>query len=207
MQSAIIKSVVFGLSLVAGGVTSLGCAEMTGIRTNPPGATVAVDGRMIGTSPVAFTVPSSEVYSGRIYRYRVERDGYEPLDGEIQGVPSNARMVGMMLTAGFLYLFKGPIALPSQLDLTLRPADSSIAGKRSDVSEYPVLRYRMKVDGVVDIAIVTVLQKLGYSIKSVNRELRNGLGLSSGVGADGQACCDGSADVPGRDTGGDVQGG
>lgn len=170
VHSAIIRLAVCCLPLVAGGVASFGCAEMTRIRTDPPGATVVVDGKTIGTSPVAFTVPSSELYSGRVYRYRVERQGYEPLDGEIQGAPSRARMMGMMMTAGFLYLFKGPIALPSRVDLTLRPADVPGGEDLSEVSQYPVMRYHKNVDGVVD-AIVAVLEKLGYSIKSVNREL------------------------------------
>ncbi len=139
MQSAIIKTVVCRLSLVAGGVTSLGRAAMTGIRTIPSvdGGRRRLDDR---DEPRRFqrSILGSAVVAH--LRCRLDRGGYEPLDGEIQGVPSNARMVGMLLTAGLLYLFKGPIALPSQLDLTLRPADSSIAGKRSDVSEYPVLR-------------------------------------------------------------------
>src|SRR5215470_3315738 len=62
------------LLLVAVLMTASGCAESALIRSNPEGANVFVDDQLIGTTPVTFTVPRSELADS--YRLRVEKDGY-----------------------------------------------------------------------------------------------------------------------------------
>jgi len=69
--------VLFCALLIAGGLFVSGVFESTGrlvVRTVPPGATVFVNGKLAGASPVSL----SELKHGT-YCFRIEKEGYTPL--------------------------------------------------------------------------------------------------------------------------------
>ena len=86
-------------------VTS-GCAERITITTRPPGADVYVNGRLIGKSPVEYSVPSRK-WTGH-YTYRLEKEGYEPRQGVLDTSVSGGRVTGGVLTLGMSLAFKRP---------------------------------------------------------------------------------------------------
>lgn len=69
-----------------------GCSESTVIRTNPPGASVYVNERYLGASPVEFEAKSWSVRP-RLYRYRVAKAGYLQSEGEVPARLSIGRII------------------------------------------------------------------------------------------------------------------
>ena len=65
------SSIIFTVFLML-----VGCGSHRMIRTEPPGATIYVDGRKIGKSPIAYKFGKSGFRYG--YKVRAELDGYYP---------------------------------------------------------------------------------------------------------------------------------
>jgi len=80
------RSRTVAASVVAGMLIVSGCAPRTTIRTSPPGARVIVDDRVVGTSPVTIGVDPSRAATP--LRYRLELNGYQPLEGELRPSPA-----------------------------------------------------------------------------------------------------------------------
>jgi len=95
-----------------------GCAERTWIRTAPPGATVWVNDRMVGVSPVVYTVDRREF--AREQRYRIELPGYETEEGVLVKRTSPARIVGAMFSLGISLAFKPPTSFADRHNIALR---------------------------------------------------------------------------------------
>jgi hypothetical protein len=98
-----------------------GCAETTMIRTYPPGSAVVVNGDPIGSGPVEFRVPRTQIPAGGLFHYRVEHEGYRAADGEFRTTPAAGRIAGGIFTIGILFLFKNPTTIPGQIDIVLEP--------------------------------------------------------------------------------------
>jgi hypothetical protein len=69
-----------------------GCSESTMIRTNPPGASVYVNERYLGASPVEFEAKSWSVRP-HAYRYRIAKAGYVEREGEVSARLSVGRII------------------------------------------------------------------------------------------------------------------
>ena len=102
---------------------AVGCAEQTMVRTSPPGASLHVDGRFIGVTPVQYRVPERR-YSQHT-TYRIEHPGYEPLEGEFQTYVTPGRIIGGILGLGIPFAFRGPTAFHKVHDFQMQPAHAS----------------------------------------------------------------------------------
>lgn len=89
-------------------VSMAGCSESVFIATKPSGANVFVDGKMIGVSPVWYSVPKSDVGSKEERTVRIEKTGFEPVEDMLQTRLARGRAVGAFFTLGTLYLFRSP---------------------------------------------------------------------------------------------------
>src|SRR5436853_1458569 len=104
-----------------------GCAEQTMIRTTPPNANVYVDGTFIGASPVAYRVPEHRFSPHTTYR--IEHDGYDPLEGELRTYTPPGRIIGGIMGLGIPFAFRGATAFRKNQDLVLQPQASATAGR------------------------------------------------------------------------------
>ena len=102
------------LSLVAG------CAESALIRSSPEGADVYVNNQLIGTTPVTFTVPRSELADS--YELKIEKDGYEPYVGTMPTRIAGGRATAAVFTLGIVYAFKSPRYIAAPHAVPLRPS-------------------------------------------------------------------------------------
>ena len=82
-----------------------GCTETAMFRSLPPGATVTVNNRIIGTTPVEFSTPSKSL-GQEPFRYRIEADGYRPVEGVLKESVGGGRVVGYVFTLGILSAFR-----------------------------------------------------------------------------------------------------
>lgn len=112
-------------------VSSIGCYENTTIRSFPSGAVLTVNGQPAGTTPVAFQVPSRRLSADSVFRYRIEREGYRPAEGEFGTIVSTARIVGSMFSLGVSYLFRGVRVLPDSIGVDLEPLNTATQGRPS----------------------------------------------------------------------------
>ena len=90
-------------TLIIALITLIGCATIVApgpdripVNTNPPGAKIFLDGRLVGTSPMQLAVDRKDEA-----QVRVELDGYEPVtidrDKEL-----NAWFIGNLLIGGLI---------------------------------------------------------------------------------------------------------
>ena len=74
------RRVTWTLATLASVVTQVACAHTTDVSTNPPGATVYVDGERVGDAPVAVR---QEAGLFRRRTVRVEKPGFVPMESEL----------------------------------------------------------------------------------------------------------------------------
>lgn len=82
-----------------------GCAERARITTVPHGARVFIEGNEVGVTPYILTVPRKEI---RDIPYRLELEGYRPVEGTLRRGIAPGRVFGAIFTAGILYIFRSP---------------------------------------------------------------------------------------------------
>jgi hypothetical protein len=97
-----------------------GCTEATMIRSSPPDATVYVDGKFAGVTPLRFVVPRSR-FSNHMH-YRVEREGYLPDEGVLRTQVRTGRVIGGLFTLGLIWPFRGVTAFVARHDVALEKA-------------------------------------------------------------------------------------
>ena len=68
---------IFLMPLVVVMIASIGCATATRLHTTPEGATVYVNGKLTGATPVVY---DNDPGLPRRYHVQVAKPGYEPLD-------------------------------------------------------------------------------------------------------------------------------
>jgi len=116
-----------GALLGAIAVWGAGCAEQTLIRTAPPNASVYVNGTFIGVSPVRYRVP--EYRFSPHTTYRIEREGYQPLEGELRTYTAPGRIIGGIMGLGIPFAFRGVTAFRKNHDFELQPSTTAAAGR------------------------------------------------------------------------------
>ncbi len=68
------------VSLAALVVVATGCSHTVALKSEPPGATVSLDGEEVGKTPYTFDASSGFFDEHQV---RVEHEGYEPLETSI----------------------------------------------------------------------------------------------------------------------------
>ncbi len=124
------------------------------IRSYPPGARLYVNDKLIGIAPIEYQMPHSEIGDER--RVRLERDGYEQLNGKLRTQICGGRIAGGIFTLGLVLLIRGPTCLVSPQDFSLQPVlrragDSAQGGSSSPSVEDRLERLeRMRERGQVN---------------------------------------------------------
>ncbi len=136
---------VFVCSLIAG------CSEITTINTNPPGARVTVNGRMIGMTPLTYEVSRSEWPANNRFRYTMELRGFETKEGEFQGRVTPGRVIGSILTTAGLSLIGGAMTLP-EVEVDLQPIGTSEA---TGQAKPPVAERLQHVNDLYDQGLIS----------------------------------------------------
>src|SRR5207249_4513642 len=78
--------------------------ETVSVRSGPSGAVVYLDGKPIGTTPLDYSLPRSEV--GEPHRVRVEKTGYAPVESDLRTRWAKGRVTGAVFTLGLLALIR-----------------------------------------------------------------------------------------------------
>lgn len=150
------------LTLAAGAVTIAGCAETTAFSTRPVSASLEVNGKYVGSTPVDYLVPRAGMREQQIYHYRLTSQGYEPVEGEFRPQQSPGRIGRGLLTAGLMFLFRSPLVVPDAIDVELVPIDAPAPSPGGNLTEKAFHSPR-DVDTTVTI-VATVLERLGYTV-------------------------------------------
>lgn len=100
-----------GAALLA--LLGAGCAETARIQSRPAGASVEVDGRNIGVTPLTLTVPRSEWPHD--FTCRVSKEGFVPETKRLTPQIGGGRVVAGLFTVGLIYLFKSPYVFGSDI--------------------------------------------------------------------------------------------
>jgi hypothetical protein len=117
-----------GLAILLGLATTIatsGCAEHTRIRTFPTGATVYVNGQLIGTSPVEYRVPEAQF--SRPTTFRIEHPDCEPLEGELRTRVAPGRIFGGIFGLGIPFAFRGVVVFQKNHDFDLQSVQGGTA--------------------------------------------------------------------------------
>lgn len=118
------------LALWLGACGLAGCAETAVLRSRPPGATVWVNGRRAGRTPLVLSVLPAD-WAGR-YAVRLEKPGYRPRRAELETEVSRGRVIGGILSLGLSLFFKQPETFAcDEYVFDLAPAGRRRAGARS----------------------------------------------------------------------------
>lgn len=111
-----------GLLLCLLAAVLAGCTQTTRFRSDPPGARVSIDGAFTGITPARYDMPEHPLPT--VLRYRIERGGYLPQEGEIRPDFGGARFVGALFTVGLVYVFRNPYIYRETYDFALSPLDN-----------------------------------------------------------------------------------
>src|SRR6266481_4489090 len=129
-----------------------GCSEQTRIITNPPGAKVTVNGRLIGVSPCILTVRRDDWPEENRFVYVIERDGFATKRGEFRGVVTPGHIIGAVtLTAGLSLIWQGVYALP-RVEVDLEHLGTATAATGSTATTKERLQ---RIDDLFDQGLIT----------------------------------------------------
>ena len=118
--------------LVAG---PTGCTESLSIQSTPPGATVFIDNRDVGTTPLEYRTRSATP----LY-YRIEKAPYDPAVGTVGTRLVRARIIGMIFTAGLLRILTSPQEFDrDSLVVSLGPASAAVEPEKWIACYQPAL--------------------------------------------------------------------
>jgi hypothetical protein len=85
----------------------IGCASTTLIKSNPPGAKLQVDGRVVGETPHFYT---DQAVGGTVKTVTLKKEGYKDFNGYIEreklSVP--ALIGGILLLVPFVWILEYP---------------------------------------------------------------------------------------------------
>lgn len=106
-----------------------GCAETVGIRTHPPDAKVYVEDKYIGNSPAELRAQAHNIQ--KVYRVRLEKDGYQTVDDVIPSHIAVGRIVlDGLLTCGIVWAFKGYRTFNDPANFELKPIATAVTEDR-----------------------------------------------------------------------------
>src|SRR6266404_933442 len=77
-----------------------GCSEIVSIRSGPSGASVYMDDKPIGTTPVDHALSRSEL--DEPHRVRIEKAGYQTVQTELRTRLAKGRVTGAVFTLGLV---------------------------------------------------------------------------------------------------------
>jgi len=98
----------------------VGCGtERTIIRSNPSGATVTINNRTVGTTPVEYAVNRSDWPVDNTFLCRLDLEGYGPADCTFRGARWR-HIIGEINTLGLIRIFRGPYGLSDEYRFELR---------------------------------------------------------------------------------------
>jgi len=80
------------------------CGETVAVHSGPSGASVYLDERPVGTTPLRFSLPRGEVTEA--HRLRIEKDGYQPVTTGLHSRVAGGRVTGAIFTLGILAVFR-----------------------------------------------------------------------------------------------------
>lgn len=131
---------------------ALGCASETTIRTMPPGAKVTVNNRLVGITPVMYSVRKYDWPRDNTFRYRIEREGCVPKEGEFLGHVSAGTIVrSILLSAGLSLAWNNIMAFPDEIDVELEPIGFSAASS----SARPIAERLHRVDDLYEQGLIS----------------------------------------------------
>jgi hypothetical protein len=96
-----------------------GCAQGIRFRSDPAGARISINGEFAGITPAQYEIPEHGMPME--LRYRVERGGYLPQEGNLRPTLAPGRLVGAIFTLGIVYAFRNPYAYKQAYDFALEP--------------------------------------------------------------------------------------
>jgi hypothetical protein len=111
----------------------VGCSESALVRSYPPGAKLYVNDRFVGIAPIVYTAPHSQI--GNEFRVRLEREGYERLDGTLRKQICGGRIAGGIFTLGIVLMVRGPTCFVSPQDFSLEPIRGAGSGGADSTGE------------------------------------------------------------------------
>lgn len=86
-----------------------GCSEAVSVRSGPLGAAVYLDGKRVGTTPMVYDLPRSQL--DEPHEVRLEKAGYEPVSEVLTTRLAKGRVTGAVFTLGILCLFRSMYAV------------------------------------------------------------------------------------------------
>src|ERR1043166_9570677 len=99
-----------------------GCSESVRLKSSPPGASIYINEKALGDTPVSFTTASMR----GPWRYRLGYHGTPVRGGEIETHVSRGRIWGTVFTAGILMLFRSPrVFISDEMLFRFFPPDAS----------------------------------------------------------------------------------
>jgi len=97
-----------------------GCSEALRVKSQPPGATVYLDGVNVGETPMVYRTRQVRPLS-----YKVEKQGYPAVTGKVGTRVAGGRVVGAIFTLGILAIVRPMRAfVPRVIDAHLGPDDA-----------------------------------------------------------------------------------
>ena len=126
---------------LVGAMLLAGCAERVLFRSAPPGAKVFVDDTYVGDTPTHFSTRSVVLRT-----YRVEMQGYPPVEGALEPHLAGGRVVGAIFTLGIVAMARPMYYYtPNPVDVTF--GTGNIIATRSTIKLYNLAtnggRYRL----------------------------------------------------------------
>lgn len=97
--------------VVAVAVVASGCAEYALIRSDPPAAKVIINDKFVGLTPVEYKVSRGDVKKN--YSYKVEKEGYVPVNGVLRRSVAPGRIVAAVFSMCISCAFRGFQYFPS----------------------------------------------------------------------------------------------
>jgi hypothetical protein len=107
-----------------------GCAETVYLTSRPAGANVYINDEAVGRTPMNYSVVPAKWKPP--FRYRVERPGYLPAEGELATRISEGRVMGGIFSLGLSLFFKQPDTFAEEaIAFDLVPAPTGLDGSRT----------------------------------------------------------------------------
>src|SRR5213592_3311111 len=106
------------VALLVAAILIAGCSETVSVRSGPSGAVVYLDGKPIGTTPLDYSLPRSEV--GERHRVRVYMTTYALRRSSVRGARASPSGAGGSRSAGGRGAPKPAGATPERADIRRR---------------------------------------------------------------------------------------
>jgi hypothetical protein len=100
-----------------------GCAEHVRFRSAPDGAKIFVNDDFTGVTPMHYQIERAKV--GTPITYRIEKEAYQPVEGQLRTRLAGGRLAGAIFTLGIVYIFRSPFYYPG-VDVQLTPVASPL---------------------------------------------------------------------------------